>query len=167
MSVILRGNKVFLKPLEKEDSKLLHEYTKEKELNEYSGPYNSSESLEKANEYVEKCNEKMKNGEGYFFGIFSKDNILVGSIGLFNINMEKKSGEVGFWTAKEYWGNGFMSEALNLVLNFSFDELEIIKILAAFHEKNIGSKKILLKNGFNEESVDKEYSEIVYSKLKN
>lgn len=43
---------------------------------------------------------------------------------------------------------GFMNEAINSILIYGFDVLQLSMITAYTHKDNIASKKILLKHGF-------------------
>jgi RimJ/RimL family protein N-acetyltransferase len=49
---------------------------------------------------------------------------------------------------KKYWGKGFASRAIKIVLNFAFTKLKVAKITAGSDEHNIGSQKALIKAGF-------------------
>lgn len=171
MSIKIIGNKIILKSLEKEDAEKLYIYSKEPKLNEYSGPYKASKSVEDAKEYITKCNENMKKKISYHFGIYLKESEeLVGVIGFFNLDEKNKKGEIGFWVAKDYWNNGYMSEAVKLFNDYIFDEVGYNKIYACFHELNKAVEKILLKSGYKKEKEienalltdGKYYKDIIY-----
>jgi [ribosomal protein S5]-alanine N-acetyltransferase len=167
----IEGEKIILKILCEEDAEKLNEYSREPKLNEYSGPYKASKSIESAKEYISKCNEKMKKGESYHFGIYDKnDGEIVGVIGYFDLNEEGKSGEIGFWVAKDYWNKGYMSEAVKLFTKYIFEELKFHRVFAHFHELNKAVEKILQKSGYEKEGELKEalftegkyYDDIIY-----
>lgn len=157
MKTKLSGQKIILRPLSGSDAEKMHEYSKEPKLNKYSGPYKASKSIEDAREYIKECNEKLKEGVSYHFGIYIKNNEeFVGVIGFFDLDKESKKGELGFWVAKDFWNKGYMSEAVDLITRFIFKELRYKKIYSIFHELNKSVERILQKVGYEKEGEDKE-----------
>ena len=59
--------------------------------------------------------------------------------------------ETGYWIGEPYWGKGFATEALNKVLDFAFDELQIVRVQAFVFEGNTASERVLEKCGFKQE----------------
>jgi len=49
---------------------------------------------------------------------------------------------------KPYWGKGYATEAVRLLIKFAFEELDLLRIYAKIYEYNIGSMKVLEKTGF-------------------
>lgn len=76
-----------------------------------------------------------------------------GIIEVREIEQEHSQAELSFWVAVELWGQGYMSEALNPVLRFGFDDLNLNRLYAYHMLRNPGSGKVLQKNGFVREGV--------------
>ncbi|WP_257985293.1 GNAT family N-acetyltransferase [Shewanella sp. GutCb] len=72
----------------------------------------------------------------------------LGSIGLKIVNREAKIGEVGFMIKTNAQGKGFASEALNLLKAYSFEELDLNKLVATCSIHNHSSFNLLGKVGF-------------------
>lgn len=53
----------------------------------------------------------------------------------------------GFWLAKEHWGKGIMTEAVNPVIDYAFNELEFKKLIFANALGNDRSRRIKEKTG--------------------
>ena len=53
---------------------------------------------------------------------------MLGGIGLRDFYNE--SCQVGYWLGKQYWGNGFATEAVKSILDFGFDQLNLEEIYA-------------------------------------
>ena len=86
--------------------------------------------------------------EAFIFGIREKENLkLIGAIGL-HLDIENHKAEVGYWLGKSFWNKGYVSEALQAVLKFGFEELKLNKIYASYFHHNPASGKVLEKNGF-------------------
>ena len=75
----------------------------------------------------------------------------LGSIGIKIVNHEAKIGEVGFMMKPSAQGKGFASEALTLLKEYAFAELELNKLTAICSVNNVGSYKLLEKLGFSRE----------------
>lgn len=77
--------------------------------------------------------------------------LMMGSICLWNFSDDGKKSEVGYDLKKEFQGQGFMNEAMELVLKFGFTKIEVSVIEAYTHKLNQPSIQLLLKNGFQQE----------------
>lgn len=74
----------------------------------------------------------------------------IGTISLHDIDWISRRGEVGYLICKEFWGKGIASEAVQLVTDYAFNRLNLHKVEAGVVEGNIGSVKVLEKNGYKE-----------------
>ena len=64
---------------------------------------------------------------------------------------------IGFMLGeKDYWGKGYMSEALDLFLKYILNNTDIKKIEAGCYESNIGSLRTMQKVGFIVEGFRRE-----------
>jgi RimJ/RimL family protein N-acetyltransferase len=59
-----------------------------------------------------------------------------------------KNAEVWYKIHKDFWGQGYATEAVKELLKFGFESLELHRIEAGCVVENIGSKKALEKAGF-------------------
>jgi RimJ/RimL family protein N-acetyltransferase len=53
----------------------------------------------------------------------------------------------GFWLGREFWGQGFMTEAANAVTDYAFDHLGFSKLVFSNALGNQGSRRIKEKTG--------------------
>ena len=73
----------------------------------------------------------------------------IGAIGLHPMeDVFRKSMELGYWVAEPYWGKGIMSRAISLMVAYGFENFDINRVFARPFGRNIGSIKVLEKNGF-------------------
>jgi RimJ/RimL family protein N-acetyltransferase len=78
-------------------------------------------------------------------------------VGLFKANYIYRNAEIGIFIGEtEYWGNGFGTEAINMILDYAFNTLNFRKIIAEVNETNIQSLEMFKKVGFVEEGHLKE-----------
>lgn len=99
----------------------------------------------------------------------------IGGIGLSpGEDIERISAEVGYWLGEKHWGKGIVSSALKGIVNYGFSDLNLKRIFATPFEQNIGSRKVLERNGFILEGIlrksviknDKIYNQALYAKTR-
>ncbi len=82
-----------------------------------------------------------------FCGVIEKDSgAFVGWCGLW-ILKETDEIEIGYAIAKQFWGNGFATEAAYRCLEYGFNELNLMKIVAVSFPQNIASQNVMKKLG--------------------
>lgn len=115
------------------------------------------------------------NGEGVNFGIYT-ENALVGKIQVSNITYGVfKNAIVGYSMDENCQGRGWMKQALSLVLDYGFHEMELHRIEASTLVDNIKSQSVLLGCGFEKLGLNKKYlyingkwrDHITFYKIKN
>ncbi|MBH1662566.1 GNAT family N-acetyltransferase [Stenotrophomonas maltophilia] len=65
------------------------------------------------------------------------------------------SAELGYWLGQAYWGQGLMTRVVALFVPWVMDELRLFRLQAGVVDFNLGSARVLEKNGFQEEGVDR------------
>ena len=82
---------------------------------------------------------------------------IVGSVGLEPDKRRPgvKSREIGYSLAKEYWGNGIITEAVEAVLEFAFDVFKLEVVCACTSPENKRSQKVLTKCGMTYEGTER------------
>ncbi len=97
---------------------------------------------------------KQSDPNGYSFGIFRKtDDLLLGQIGLLQIELENELGELGFFVGCDHWGNGYVTEAANEMLVFGFNTVKLNRIAAHHLVHNVASGAVLKKIGMDQEGT--------------
>jgi ribosomal-protein-alanine N-acetyltransferase len=70
---------------------------------------------------------------------------------------ENYRAEVGYLLSAEYHGQGIITETLQRVIQFGFEEMGLNSIEAVIDPENIASEKVLLKTHFEKEAYFKEH----------
>jgi len=81
---------------------------------------------------------------------------LIGAIRINEFSLRSSCCDLGYELDCDYWGRGFMSEALRAVVDFAHNTLDFNRMEAYTFPGNPGSDGILLKNGFRLEGVERE-----------
>ena len=118
----------------------------EKTLPPRPDAYNQFESFSKV---IDGFIDEQANGICSMYVIRDVNGQMVGRI---NLHIEEtsdfKKAELGYRIAEQAQGNGYASEAVKLTLLEAFESLGIDIVEAGTSTKNIGSQKVLEKNGF-------------------
>lgn len=103
-----------------------------------------------------------KSGSAFPFLLFrAKDRALIGALTLDNIRKgPAQTGTIGYWIGEEYARQGYMREALEAVVGFAFEQLDLSRIEAACLPENVPSRGLLEKSGFKYEGVAQSYLQI-------
>ena len=77
-----------------------------------------------------------------------------GSIGVFvKGDVYRKSVEIGYWLAEEYWNRQIMRRAIQAMCKEAFARFDVVRIFAEPYATNLGSRKALEAAGFVLEGV--------------
>jgi len=99
--------------------------------------------------FIESLDTGWKDNKLIAWGISMNDDPqLIGTICLWNFSEDRRLAEVGYDLHPTFQKKGLMSEALQQVVTFGFQEKQLSTIEACTHADNEGSKKLLEKNGF-------------------
>ncbi|MGK0552149.1 GNAT family N-acetyltransferase [Enterococcus faecalis] len=79
---------------------------------------------------------------------------MLGTIDL-RVKMEKKVGELGYTLNREFWGQGFMPEAAEALLQLGFAQLELLRVFAVHDIDNQASGRVMEKIGMTIEGTIK------------
>lgn len=90
--------------------------------------------------------------EAYFFGVWDKDSAqLIGFITLENIDWSIPRSEVQFFIDKDFAQQGIMTEVLNKLVEFAFDQLKMQKLAIRAAMEYYPPQRLARKCGFNRE----------------
>jgi ribosomal-protein-alanine N-acetyltransferase len=145
---ILITNRLILRQWEESDSTDLYEYAKSKLVGPNAGwPPHKNEDESK--EIIKMLTE---NNDTYSI-VLKSENKVIGSIGLHDrkpditlSNLKQK--EIGYVLNPKYWGNGFIPEAVNCLIEYGFNELNLDLIWCGHFDFNHNSKRVNEKCGF-------------------
>ena len=114
-------------------------------------------TLDETRKQIDWFAELEKGETGIWWAVCSADNsTFYGSVGLYYLNSELKKAELGFWLMPEFWGQGIITESVQLAIEYGFNKMHLKRIEAAVETENIISKKVLKKLLFVHESTKKD-----------
>lgn len=146
--VVLMSDRLCLRAFKADDLDDLYEYAKVDGVGQMAGwlPHkNKEESFCILNSFIEH--------KKTFAIVYN--NKVIGSVGIEEYDedvlpeyKDKYGRELGYVLSKEYWGQGFMPEAVNTVIKYCFDVLNLDFLVCGHFIDNMQSKRVQEKCGF-------------------
>ncbi|MDO4927106.1 MAG: GNAT family N-acetyltransferase [Turicibacter sp.] len=147
--VELCTDRLVLREWRESDSSDLYEYAK----SELVGPNAGWKPHQNEEESKEIIKMFIKNNDSYAI-VLKSENKVIGSIGLHHRKPDEtlndlEQREIGYVLNPNYWGKEFIPEAVNCLLNYGFNELNLDLIWCGHFDFNNNSKRVNEKCGFN------------------
>lgn len=112
------------------------------------------DTLENAKFLILRFVHERQNGIMLTYGIYLKDNPkLIGHIFAKSIEWKISKCELGYWIDSDYEGQGYATEALNLLTSYCFETLKIKNLFIRIIPGNVASRKVAEKAGFTKQGL--------------
>lgn len=147
-----------MRNLRKSDASSICHFANDRKIFRYTilpYPY----TIKDAEKFIPYAHKNLKDQNSFELGItlIGKDEV-IGMIGIKHIDRDNKlSAELGYWLGRKYWRQGIMFEAVWLMLDFAFNDINLHKVFAKAMEPNKASSRLLEKAGFKREGLLREY----------
>lgn len=169
---MLKEGNIILRPLRDNDATILAQLANNRKIwinvrDLLPSPY----SIDDANNFI----SLSQNENPQMSFAIEFNNQFCGMVGLAaQSDVYKRTAEIGYWIGEPYWNKGIATIAVKLLTAYGFDQLDFIRIHTGVFEYNIGSMKVLTKNGYEKDGVFKKsilkdgkiYDEHRFSKTK-
>ncbi|MFH1121337.1 MAG: GNAT family N-acetyltransferase [Bacteroidota bacterium] len=108
-------------------------------------------------------------GKSVIWAITLNDStLLIGAIGL-SLQLPYMLAEMGYWIGREYWNQGYCTEAVRAALDYGLNQLKLHKVTASHFGNNPASGRVMQKAGMTYEGTLRshmlhwnEYKDLVY-----
>ena len=154
LSLIIDGEKLYLRLLQKEDVEEFYTWYSDAQITRFVGMKPLSQDRAKTLFYY-----LLNDPNGIYFGIVKKDDgKIIGYIFLARIfKSHKIAREFGIIIGdKNQWGQGYGSEATELILDYGFQHLNLHRIQLLVLDFNERALHMYRKLGFIEEGIQRE-----------
>ena len=148
----LESGRLLLRQITAEDVNEIFELRSNKEVMKFI-PRPLCITLDDAMGHVNMIQHKIEENEGINWAItLKKDNKLIGYIGHYRIKWEHFRSEIGYMILPQFNGQGIVSEAIKLVVEYGFNEMNMHSLEGIIDPENAASARVLEKNGFVKEA---------------
>lgn len=112
---------------------------------------------------------------GNLFLAIEMDGRACGGIGVHRLDdVYRRTGEIGYWLAEEYWGRGIATAAVRALVPVAFDHFDLVRLQAGIFASNPASMRVMEKSGFYREAVHRNavtrngvtMDEVMYARLR-
>jgi ribosomal-protein-alanine N-acetyltransferase len=153
---VLETDRLILRALNSEDAEALLKLRSDEQVNQYLNRP-PTKTIADAQAFI----DKIVNAGSLYWVISLKNGPgLIGTICLWNFDTEKRMMEMGYELMPDQQGKGVMNEALQAIITYGFDELQLGVLAAVMHPDNEASDNLLKRNGFVLDEVNEFVSEV-------
>lgn len=165
--VNLYGKRVMLRPLAAQDFRAWSEVRQRNAdwltVWEPRRPDQLADPTTNRSAFNARCQQRDRDrtsGTAYQFGLFI-DRQIAGEVNLNNvIRGAMQSGTVGYWIDQRHAGHSYVAEAVVVVMQFAFEQLQLHRMEICIVPRNERSIRIMEKLAIREEGVAQRYLEI-------
>lgn len=152
----LESGRLIFRNLINDDAKDLYEMRSDDSVMEFMDT-ESFKSIKDAEEFVSNILKSFEEKNGINWIIEEKTSRKVaGYFGYWRIDKKNCRAECGYALKPGFWGKGYMSETMEIMINFAFNKLQVHSIEGNVNPLNQNSIKVLEKYGFVKEAHFKE-----------
>lgn len=147
----LTTERLTLRPFQEDDVEALYAYSKDEEVGRNAG-WKPHESLLESSDILHLV---FLNQSSVWAIERKSDRRLMGSIGLITDSARQygSARSLGYALGVDYWGQGYMTEAVRAAVRFGFGQMGLDLISATCYPDNPASRRVLEKCGFQYEGV--------------
>lgn len=138
------------------DAATYHQILSCPEISRYSDlPFEPTKTRSK--QFVSWMGKLHARGSGVGWLICMEDaSTVIGSIRINSIEKKAMCGVLGYELHPNYWNRGYLTEALMVVVDHAHNDLTLNRLEAWTNEDNEASERVLIKNGFQFEGMQRE-----------
>ncbi len=154
----LETERLTLREFKKSDCPAIHKYGTDPETVKYM-PWGPN-TLQDTKDFLQRVisHQQENPRRVYNFALIQHINHkLIGACAISIRNVEFREGEIGYVLNRQYWNQGYMTEAAHRMLGFGFQELALHRISATCDPANIGSYRVMEKVGMQREGYLREH----------
>jgi ribosomal-protein-alanine N-acetyltransferase len=156
--VPIKTKRLILRELRMTDWKGVHEYASDPEVVHYLpfGPNKAPETKKHVKQTIIEIRKKDRTV--YQIAItLKKTGAFIGSCRISIKDTKYGWGSIGYILNRNYWNKGYMTEAVNALLDFGFRKLHLHRITAICRPQNLASRRVMEKAGMRKEAHFKKH----------
>jgi len=154
--MLFESSRVKLRKMTKEDTELYHKWRNDVEVMHSTNPSLDVYPMEETKDFVDHVILGTHAGKSYIMVEKGKESP-IGIVSLINIDYKNRNAEciidIG---EKEYWGKGYGSEGLKLLLDYAFYEMNLHRVYLKVFSFNDKAISLYNKIGFIQEGSSRQ-----------
>lgn len=142
------------------DAPFFFKYINKEEVSDFICADNVPKNVDQAYRELQYWSSLFQMQRSYYWAIANENDDLIGTAGFNNISTQHLRGEISYDLDKNFWGRGIMTNVLFKILEFSFKDLDLVRIQATVGQHNPRSIKILENLNFKKEGELSKYEKL-------
>lgn len=152
---VIETERLLLRQFQMSDAEEYHLLRSDATVMQYIGRPRSK-SVEDSAERIRTSLEGERNGTMIAWAlIYKPTGTFIGAFGYWRTDPENHRGEIGYMLHTDWQRKGLATEALMATTEFGFRELHFHTIFAVIDPRNVASKNLLLRCGYEQEGIFK------------
>ena len=94
----------------------------------------------------------------YYHWVIQYGPDIIGTVNFFHVSDKDEKCEIGYCIGPKWWNIGVMTEAVGELFRFAFEDVNFYKIYAVHDIQNVGSGRVMQKNGMKQEGYLREHT---------
>jgi len=152
---VINTKRLILRKILPEDAEMVFKWMSDSEVCKFER-WKPHDSVGYTRGYITQVFDGYKSNTLYQWGI-QLDDTLIGSVSVVNVDDYDQKAVLGYCLAREYWSNGYMTEAVKAVIDYMLFDIGLNRIEASHSINNVGSGRVLEKVGMKLEGQAKDY----------
>ena len=153
---MILGERVRLRPIEREDLPRFVEWFADPEVRRYLAIYLPF-SLAQEERWFENLLGRLERQEDVVLAIETADGVHIGNVGLHSIDWKNRNTELGIAIGeKPYWSQGYGADAVRTLLGLAFGEMGLHRVFLRVDADNGRGIRCYEKAGFRREGTLRE-----------
>lgn len=145
---VIKGDRITLRPFASSDLQDLFEFTSDEEATRYLYPAHTQ--LEQAERML--SNYYLQQPTGIYAIEHNASKKMIGTIE-FRVKAYNHNGELGYTLHRQYWGHGYMKEAVDLIYTLAFEKLQLARVFAEYDIRNEASGRLTKRIGMKQDGI--------------
>ncbi len=143
------------KPRLEDAGPIFHAYAQDEEVVRFVS-WQVHESEEVTRDYLRRCLEEWSDGSGYPYVIKVRGET-AGPVGVIHLHSKPGMVAFGYVVARAYWGRGYATEALSVLVDWALAQPGIWRASAVCDVENLASARVMEKAGMTLEGILRRY----------
>lgn len=154
--MIFESPRIMFRKMTTDDSELYHVWRNDMEVMQSTNPYLDLYDMEETKDFVSNVILSSNTSKSYMI-LDKKSGTPIGITSLIHIDLKNRHAEcildIG---EKRYWGKGFGSEAISLLLDYAYLEMNLHRVALRVFSFNKKAMKLYEKLGFQHEGTSRQ-----------
>lgn len=152
----LESERLFFRAIKRSDLEDIYEYSSNPKTSQYL-LWSPHRSISETREFIDIVLSKYKSGDYNDWAIvYKKTGKMIGTCGFTKIDEDNSLVEIGYVLNPDFWGIGLATEAVERVLEFAFEVMNVNRVEAKFMFGNDASLAVMKKVGMKLEGYQRD-----------